>query len=109
MVRPDDADELGPEGGGSAASCCTVPAGESPARVSAGAPGSRPQVRGEILEARAGCRKPVPCDRERSCGPQRAVNAEQASSDHQPKGAWEGRAPHFRAKATDSVSVPESA
>src|SRR5215469_14434524 len=32
---------------------------ESLGRVSAGAPGSRPQPEGEILAARAGCQKPV--------------------------------------------------
>ena len=31
------------------------------------------------------------------------VNAEQASSEYQPKGDWGGRADHVAAKATDSV------
>jgi hypothetical protein len=31
------------------------------------------------------------------------VNAEQASSEYQPKGDWGGRAGHVAAKATDSV------
>jgi hypothetical protein len=37
------------------------------------------------------------------------VNAEQASSDCQPKGVWGGRADHVAAKATDSVLRPEKA
>jgi hypothetical protein len=38
------------------------------------------------------------------------VNAEQASSDYQPKGDWESRAGHFAAKAKHSVRrVPERA
>ncbi len=44
MVRPERRDLL---------------AGESPVRVSAGAPGSRPQAGGEILTGQAGRRKPV--------------------------------------------------
>jgi hypothetical protein len=35
------------------------------------------------------------------------VNAEQASSDYQPKGVWGGRADHITAKATDSFPRPE--
>lgn len=47
--------------------------------------------------------------REQSRGPQRVVNAEQASSDYQPKGVREGRAAHVTAKATDRVPDPERA
>ena len=54
MLRPDDDEDRTPEGGEVTSSCRTVPAGESPVRVSAGALGSRPQARGEILAARAG-------------------------------------------------------
>ena len=39
--------------------------------------------------------------RKQHSGPQREVNAEQASSDYQPKGDWDGRAAHFTAKAID--------
>lgn len=35
-------------------------------------------------------------------GPQHSVNAT-ASTNHQPKGVWEGRAAHSTAKATDSI------
>ena len=45
--------------------------------------------------------------KEQNRGPQREVNAEQASSEYQPKGDWEGRAGHFTAKAMDSTPVPE--
>jgi hypothetical protein len=34
--------------------CCTEPAGESPVRVIAGEPGSRPQAQGEILVSERG-------------------------------------------------------
>jgi len=37
------------------------------------------------------------------------MNAEQASSDYQPKGVWEGRAGHVAAKAMHSVLVPKRA
>lgn len=37
------------------------------------------------------------------------MNAEQASTDYQPKGVWEGRAGHFAAKAMHSALVLERA
>jgi len=80
-------------------------AGARPVRVSAGAPGSRPQPGEEIPWARAGRQKPV-LSREQRSGPQLEVNAA-ASSDYQPKGDREGRAAHITAKATDSGLVPE--
>ena len=64
-------EEPGPGECGSG-SCCTTPAGESPVRVSAGAPGSRPPAGGEIPLSEAGCRKPL--RREQGCGPQHEVN-----------------------------------
>jgi hypothetical protein len=85
---------------------CTDLAGGSPVRVIAGEPGSRPQPRGEIPEATAGCRKPS-VRREQGSGPQLNVNAA-ASSDYQPKGVWEGRAAHVPAKATDSIRLVRS-
>ena len=85
---------------------CIELAGESPVRVSAGAPGSRPRVGEEILPSQAGCRKPT-ISGERSHGPQRVVNAEQASLDSQPKGAWESRAAHFTVKAMHTTHEPE--
>ena len=47
--------------------------------------------------------------REQHRGLQREVNAEQASSDHQPKGEREGRAAHVTAKVMDSAPDPERA
>lgn len=97
MVRPDEADRGTPEGGEAAASRCTVPAGESPVRVGAGAPGSRSQVkRGEILVARAGRREPLRREQER--GPQHQVKPA-ASSEKQ----WGSRADHVPAKATSTA------
>src|SRR5215210_1455003 len=94
MVRPDEADRRAPVGGEATASCCTVPAGESPVQVGAGAPGSRSQVeQGEIPVARAGCREPLRREQER--GPQHQVKPA-ASSDLQ-RGS---RAAHVTAKAT---------
>jgi hypothetical protein len=74
------------------ASCCTFPAGASPASVSAGAPSSRPQASGEIPVARAGCRKPL--RREQARGPQHQVKPA-ASTDLQ----TESRAAHVTVKA----------
>src|SRR3990172_849596 len=105
MVRPDD-DEVRGEAEEESSRRVEL-AGESPTRVGAGAPGSRPQAEREIASARAGRRKPGTRDREQSCGPQRVVNAEQASSDYQPKGDWESRAGHFAAKAMHNDRVPE--
>jgi hypothetical protein len=79
-----------------------VLAGESPVRVSAGAPGSRLQPGGEIRPSRAECRKPFNEEGEQTSGPQQSVNAI-ASSDYQPKGVWESRAAHVPAKATDNI------
>jgi len=82
-----------------------VLAGESPVRVSAGAPGSRLQPEGEIRPRRAECRKPL---KERGANRRAAttVNAV-ASSNSQPKGVQEGRAAHVTAKATDSILEPD--
>lgn len=122
-MRPDEADR------GSSlpkvASCRTDPAGESPAQVIAGEPGSRPPASGEIPVSEARCQRPRvrKLPRGQRSGPQRVVNAEQASSDSQPKGVRErgsnsprvapqgasGRAAHFTAKATDSALHPDGA
>ena len=80
---------------------CTRLAGESPVRVSAGAPGSRPQLRGVILGATAGRQKPHRW--EQGSGPQPSQVNAAASSDSQPKGDREGRAAHVTAKAIDNV------
>jgi hypothetical protein len=78
-----------------------VRTGESPVRVSAGAPGSRLRLRGEIRATRRSVKSP--CKRgEQTDGLQRSVNAV-ASTKYQPKGVWESRASHVMAKATDSI------
>jgi hypothetical protein len=78
-----------------------VLAGESPARVSAGAPGSRLRSRGEIRAARRSVKSS--CKREeQTSGLQQSVNAI-ASTNYQPKGVWGSRAAHVTAKATDSI------
>src|SRR5206468_3070816 len=58
MVRRDET-EAGPTLGEVTVSGCAVPAGASPAPVSAGAPGSRPHPSEGDLDGRAGRRKPV--------------------------------------------------
>lgn len=85
---------------------CTFPAGGSPVRVSAGAPGSRVQLR---LEREVAERTVESLVRGSNEAGRNAVNAEQASSDYQPKGVREGRASHVAAKAMHSASVPEQA
>jgi hypothetical protein len=85
---------------------CAFPAGASPARVSAGAPGSRIQSRGESREAERIVKSLEGGSKESG---RNRVNAEQASSNYQPKGDWERRAGHVAAKATHSASEPERA
>jgi len=97
MVRPEEVDMV-------SAFRCTGPAGASPVRVSAGAPGSRHQYTGEISYAKR-CVESLEVGGSEGAG-RNKVNAS-ASSDYQPKGVREGRAAHFTAKATHSVSVPE--
>jgi hypothetical protein len=75
---------------------CSSPAGVSPASVSAGAPGSRPQVSRENAAARAGCQKPL--RRKPARGPQ--PNVKPAASTDLPS---ESRAGHVAAKATSAV------
>ena len=99
MVRHD---ESPPGLSGIRLSCCAHPAGGSPVPVSVGAPGSRPQVGGEIPFAQAGCQEPL--RREQPRGPQHEVKPA-ASSDSQSG----GRAAHVTAKATSSALVPKRA
>ncbi len=93
MVRPHEGADAS---SGQRPSGCTDPAGESPVPVSTGAPGSRPQARGESPVSQAGRREPL--RRERARGPQREVNPA-ASSDKQ----WGSRAAHVTAKATSTA------
>jgi len=90
MVRPERRDVL---------------AGESPDRVSAGAPGSRLQAGGEIRPCEAECRKPL---KERGASQRAATKVNViASSYSQPKGVTEGGTAHFTVKATDSIPQPD--
>jgi len=79
---------------------CTSPAGESPVPVSAGAPGSRPQVSEGDLGAQAGRQEPL--RREQSIGPQHEVKP--AASSHSQTGS---RAAHVTAKAKSAAPRPE--
>lgn len=106
MVRPDEVERAAPAL--VEASGCIDLTGESPVRVIAGEPGSRLPAPVETPAAEAQRRKP-PWRRKQAGGPQREVNAEQASSEFQPKGVREGRAGHATAKAKDSALVPERA
>jgi hypothetical protein len=105
MVRRDDVGFLAREGG-YAASCRELPAGASPASVTAGEPSSRPAARGEILAAEAGRRKRVRqrelLSSEQARGPQLHVKSA-ASTEEQS----EGRAAHVTAKAVTPSLVPE--
>src|SRR5512139_1065713 len=93
MVRPQ---ESGIVPARQPLSGCTDPAGESPAPVSTGAPGSRPQARGETSVSRAGRQEPL--RREQARGPQHQVNP--AASSEEQRGS---RAAHFTAKATSNA------
>ena len=78
--------------------CCIVPAGESPARVIAGEPGSRPAPEAERRTGEAWCQKPdtvKAADGKQHRGPQHEVKPA-ASSEIQS----ESRAAHVTAKAT---------
>src|SRR5437868_12955965 len=102
MVRRDEEERRSVEPTERSASRCTSPAGESPVPVSAGAPGSRPQARREIVEAQAGRREPL--RREQARGPQHEVKP--AASKDEQSGS---RAAHVTAKATPTVRAPERA
>ena len=73
MVRPDELLKTHVSTRGPGCSRCIEPAGASPAPVGVGAPGSRPQVWGEIPRARAGCQEPL--RREQVRGPQHEVGS----------------------------------
>jgi hypothetical protein len=87
---------------------CADLAGERPVPVIAGEPVSRvrPRVERNVAE------RIVESLRRKGATKRAAtrVNAEQASSDYQPKGDWESRAGHVAAKATHNERrVPERA
>ena len=101
MVRREDTKLTGERSSGEAASRCAVPAGESPARVIAGEPGSRPALKAERSKGEAWCHKPQKAEAERgkqARGPQHEVKPA-ASTDLQS----ESRAAHVTAKAMQSA------
>lgn len=100
MVRRDEVKPTVSRETEQVASRCTSPAGASPAPVSVGAPGSRPQVVGREALAQAGCRKPLRREQER--GPQHEVKP--AAPTELQRGS---RAAHVTAKATSTTGTPE--
>src|SRR5687767_414994 len=108
MVRRDEDGRETAQAGERPPSRCVSPAGASPAPVSVGAPGSRPQARGGIPATRAGRRKParrrMPCNGEQVRGPQPHVKP--AASTEEQSG---GRAAHLTAKATPTALDPKRA
>jgi RNA-directed DNA polymerase len=102
MVRREEAGRSSGVPDERPASSCAFPAGESPVPVSAEAPGSRPQARGEISVSQAGCREPL--RREQRRGPQHEVKL--AASKEKQSGS---RAAHVTAKAISVALVSERA
>ena len=100
MVRREDSEPAVARATEEAESRCTFPAGESPVRVIAGEPGSRPPLEVERPKGEAWCRKPRSAKAvrgEQQRGPQHQVKPA-ASSQKQS----ERRAAHVTAKATFS-------
>ena len=89
MVRREETDRSEVE---KSVSCCTFPAGASPASVGAGAPSSRPQARDESSAAQAGYQEPL--RREQVRGRQHQVKPAAST-----KSQSESRAAHVTAKA----------
>jgi len=96
MVRREGTEPVAAEATAGTGPCCTALAGESPAPVSAGAPGSRVQPNAERRAAERTVKGPEGGSKEAG---RNQVKAEQASSDYQPKGVRERRAGHAAAKA----------
>ena len=108
MVRRDATGGLTPQGEGPTAARCASPAGASPAPVSVGALGSRPQASEGDPGVRAGYQKPEPRRKprvgERVHGPQHEVKSA-ASTESQ----FGGRADHVTAKAKPAAQEPKRA
>ncbi len=106
MVRRDANEGPTSQEAGSEVAGCASSEGDKPSPVSAGAPGSRFQARGEIPVSRAGRQKPdgrrKPSHGKQARGPQHEVKPA-ASSQTQS----ESRAAHFTAKATSVAPAPE--
>ena len=101
MVRREGTELEIAEATAEAGPCCIVPAGESPVRVIAGEPGSRPAPEVERPTGEAWCQKPSAAKAvhgEQLRGPQHQVKPA-ASTEKQS----ESRAAHVTAKATSSI------
>src|SRR5450432_399321 len=96
MVRRDGTAEVNARANAEAGPCCTPPTGESPDRVIAGEPGSRPPPEAEMPTGEAWHQEPR--EREQLRGPQHEVKLA-ASTESQ----REGRAAHVTAKATPAT------
>ena len=97
MVRRDDSEQSEGQPSVEAESCCASPAGESPARVIAGEPGSRPPPEAQRPTGEARCQKPDVAKAARGKqqrGPQHEVKP--AASSESQSGS---RAAHVTAKA----------
>ena len=105
MVRPEDERDPSVEVEGNGSSGRGDPAGESPAPVSVGAPGSRLPAAIERSMTEAQRQEPRVAGKQ-ARGPQPSQVNVAASSEYQPKGVRESRAGHVAAKATDSESDP---
>ena len=106
LVRPDEQRLAQAIAGAGRSTGWTSLGGVSPLPVSAGAPGSRSRVRGEILVSQAGCRKPkrrrIRRDGKQARGPQHEVKPA-ASSDLQSG----SRAAHVTVKAMFVTLKPD--
>jgi RNA-directed DNA polymerase len=101
MVRREGEAEERAQASAEAEPCCTFPAGESPVRVIAGEPGSRPAPEVERPTGEAWCQEPSAAQAvggEQQRGPQHQVKPA-ASSELQS----ESRAEHVAAKAKQSA------
>lgn len=107
MVRPDANDSAAPRLGASDHRLArrVELAGASPARVSAGAPGSRLPSAGEIPTTKRSVKSPTaavrPTRGEQACGP--SIKRTLQPREMSPRKGGVGRAGHFAAKATDCV------
>lgn len=107
MVRPDASDSEVPRWGAPAHRLArrVELAGVSPARVSAGAPGSRLPLSSEISPVKRSVESPTlavwPARGEQACGP--SIKRTLQPRDICPRKGEVGRAGHFAVKATDCV------
>jgi hypothetical protein len=97
MVRREGIAKRAARAASEAEPCCTVPTGESPVRVIAGEPGSRPAPEAERPKGEAWCQKPLAAEAvsgEQARGPQHEVKPAASSLSQS-----ESRAEHVAVKA----------